>query len=123
MRLCPPALGLICALLSACTEGQATDPAPDNVAAGQRIYAMECTACHGADAAGGVLPGGVVAPDLAGLRQRHDGYFPPHFGRPFGIGPAATHNHAAPPPRIPPSGGPDTAPHPPVLKEDTRCAP
>ena len=88
--------GLIGTILSACSEPPV--PQPEAVRAGQRIYAMECAACHGADAAGRVLPGGVVAPDLAGLRQRNDGYFPREFVSRFVMGRLEKEDPSAPMP-------------------------
>jgi mono/diheme cytochrome c family protein len=81
MRLRLPAIvSMSCALLSACHEK--TDAAADAVQKGQIIYAKECSACHGPRGAGaGAAASGlaVVPPDLAGLTQRNDGYFPKEF--------------------------------------------
>lgn len=78
---------LSCALLSACTEGSIAER--DNVREGQRVYAKECAACHGArgEGAGPASLGlDVVPPDLTGLKQRNDGYFPREFVRRFVMG-------------------------------------
>ena len=56
---------------------------------GQVIYAKECAQCHGAAGAGAgpaSLGMGVPAPDLTGLSQRNDGYFPREFVRRFVMG-------------------------------------
>ncbi|WP_244153722.1 c-type cytochrome [Sulfitobacter delicatus] len=78
---------LSCALLSACTEGSIAEP--DNVREGQRVYAKECAACHGASGEGAgpaSLGLDVIPPDLTGLKQRNDGYFPREFVRRFVMG-------------------------------------
>ena len=90
---------LSCALLSACTEGSIAEP--DNVREGQRVYAKECAACHGArgEGAGPASLGlDVVPPDLTGLQQRNDGYFPREFVRRFVMGRLEKDDPASPMP-------------------------
>ena len=73
--------------LSACTP-LSTDVADANNR-GQLVYAKECSQCHGAGGEGGgpaSLGLGVVPPDLIGLKQRNDGYFPREFVRRFVMG-------------------------------------
>lgn len=80
-------VGLSGALLSACSDGPAEDA--DRVREGQRVYVKECAACHGARAEGAgpaSLHLDVVPPDLAGLKQRNDGYFPREFVSRFVMG-------------------------------------
>ncbi|MGC1502698.1 MAG: c-type cytochrome [Sulfitobacter sp.] len=78
----------ICAvLLSACT--QSSSASTDTSARGQLVYAKECSQCHGAAGEGGgpaSLGLAVVAPDLIGLKQRNDGYFPREFVARFVMG-------------------------------------
>ncbi|WPZ20474.1 cytochrome c [Sulfitobacter faviae] len=108
--------GLSCALLSACSEGSSDDT--DRVRAGQRVYAKECAACHGAQGEGGgpmSLHLDVVPPDLAGLKQRNDGYFPREFVSRFVVGQLAKDDPASPMPdfsavglrHVYPNGGAD----------------
>ena len=90
---------LSCALLSACTEGSIAEP--DNVREGQRVYAKECAACHGARGEGAgpaSLDLDVVPPDLTGLKQRNDGYFPREFVRRFVMGRLEKDDPASPMP-------------------------
>ena len=68
-------VGLSGALLSACSDGPAEDA--DRVREGQRVYVKECAASLRLD---------VVPPDLAGLKQRNDGYFPREFVSRFVMG-------------------------------------
>lgn len=78
-------LGLL--LLTACTED--TIAGPDALQNGQEIYAKECSACHGAQGRGSGPASydlGVAPPDLVGLKQRNDGYFPREFVRRFIMG-------------------------------------
>jgi mono/diheme cytochrome c family protein len=81
-------VAIICAaLLSACTE--ASSDALASSKRGQVVYAKECSQCHGAlgQGAGPASLGlGVVAPDLTGLTQRNDGFFPREFVRRFVMG-------------------------------------
>ncbi|MGB7244115.1 MAG: c-type cytochrome [Sulfitobacter sp.] len=72
-------ISICAALLSACTA--ATTDARDAVTQGQIVYAKECSQCHGAHG-----EGAGSAPDLIGLRQRNDGYFPREFVRRFVMG-------------------------------------
>ncbi|KEJ97798.1 Cytochrome C oxidase, cbb3-type, subunit III [Pseudosulfitobacter pseudonitzschiae] len=91
--------GLSCVLLSACTEGQIGHS--DAVRAGQRIYAKECAACHGAHGEGAgsaALALGTIPPDLTGLKQRNDGYFPREFVRRFIMGRLEKDDPASPMP-------------------------
>ena len=56
---------------------------------GKMVYTQECSQCHGTNGEGAgsaTLGLGVVPPDLAGLRQRNDGYFPRAFVRRFVMG-------------------------------------
>lgn len=76
-----------CVLLSACTDGSIAEA--DAVREGQLIYAKECSACHGARGEGvgsASLTLGVVPPNLTGLKQRNDGYFPREFVSQFIMG-------------------------------------
>lgn len=79
--------GVCVAVLSACTP---TSSGPSHAGKrGQLVYAKECSQCHGAKGEGGgpaSLGLGVVPPDLAGLKQRNDGYFPREFVRRFVMG-------------------------------------
>ncbi|WP_339770165.1 c-type cytochrome [uncultured Pseudosulfitobacter sp.] len=91
--------GLSCVLLSACTEGPVGDS--DAVRAGQRIYAKECAACHGTGGEGAgsaSLALGTIPPDLTGLKQRNDGYFPREFVRRFIMGRLEKDDPASPMP-------------------------
>jgi mono/diheme cytochrome c family protein len=75
------------ASLSACTPAS-TDAADANKR-GQLVYAKECSQCHGTRGEGGgpaSLGMGVVPPDLIGLKQRNDGYFPREFVSRFVMG-------------------------------------
>lgn len=74
-------------LLSACNE--ASTDARNAVKRGQFIYAKECSQCHGAEGKGAgsaSLGLGVAAPDLTGLYQRNDNFFPREFVRRFVMG-------------------------------------
>lgn len=80
-------VGVSCALLSACSDGPVEGA--DTVREGQRVYAKECAACHGVRGEGAgpaSLHLDVVPPDLAGLKQRNDGYFPREFVSRFVMG-------------------------------------
>ena len=81
------ALALAALPLAACTKADMqTNTA---VTRGKALYQTACAQCHGSDARGGgaaSLGLGVPAPDLAGLRQRDDGYFPREFVRRFVLG-------------------------------------
>lgn len=75
------------ALLSACTE--ASLEGSEAAKRGQLIYAKECSQCHGTrgEGAGSAsLDLGIVPPDLIGLKQRNDGYFPREFVSRFVMG-------------------------------------
>ena len=48
-------------------------PEPDE---GAMLFAENCTACHGADARGGVKVGNRTAPDLTRISARNGGSFP-----------------------------------------------
>jgi len=91
--------GLSCILLSACTEGSVADS--ETVSEGQRIYAKECAACHGARGEGAgpaSLSLAVVPPDLVYLKQRNDGYFPREFVSRFVMGRLEKDDPASPMP-------------------------
>ncbi|MEP2683466.1 MAG: cytochrome c [Sulfitobacter sp.] len=117
MRPCLTAfVGLSCALLAACSDGSSEDA--DRVREGQRVYAKECAACHGARGEGAgpmSLQLDVVPPDLAGLKQRNDGYFPREFVSRFVMGQLAKDDPASPMPdfsavglrHVYPNGGAD----------------
>lgn len=80
-------VGLSFVLLSACTERPVTGT--EAVREGQQIYLKECSACHGArgEGAGAAsLDLGYVPPNLTGLKQRNDGYFPREFVSRFIMG-------------------------------------
>lgn len=80
-------VGVSCALISACSDGPVEGA--DTVREGQRVYAKECAACHGVRGEGAgpaSLHLDVVPPDLAGLKQRNDGYFPREFVSRFVMG-------------------------------------
>ncbi len=107
---------LSCVLLSACTEVSIEDS--DGLRKGQLIYAKECSACHGArgEGAGSASLGlGVVPPDLTGLTQRNDGYFPREFVSRFVTGRLEKDDPASPMPdfstvglrHVYPNGGAD----------------
>ncbi|TNF58217.1 MAG: cytochrome c [Rhodobacteraceae bacterium] len=53
-------------LLAACTIGSEM-PGPDE---GAKLFAQNCTACHGANGTGG------IGPDLTAIAQRNGGTFP-----------------------------------------------
>lgn len=79
--------GLSCFLLSGCSEGSIKGS--EEIREGQLIFAKECSACHGARGKGAgseSLAVGVVPPDLTGLKQRNDGYFPREFVSRFIMG-------------------------------------
>ena len=117
MRPCLTAIvSLSCVLLSACTEGAVQES--DGLRKGHLIYAKECSACHGVrgEGAGSASLGlGVVPPDLAGLKQRNDGYFPREFVRRFIMGRLEKDDPASPMPdfsmvglrHVYPNGGAD----------------
>ena len=79
--------GLCAAFLSACAPTSA-DPSQSG-RRGQLVYAKECSQCHGANGEGdgpAAFGLGVAPPDLIGLKQRNDGYFPREFVRRFVLG-------------------------------------
>jgi mono/diheme cytochrome c family protein len=81
------AASLCAVLLSACVN-TSVDMSKD-VQRGQLIYTAECAQCHGARGQGGGSAAaglGVAPPDLAGLKQRNDGYFPREFVSRFVMG-------------------------------------
>lgn len=105
-------VGTICAFLTACSEPPDRDPRA--VREGQRIYAKECAACHG----GGMEPGNaaaspsyVVAPDLALLKRRNDGYFPREFVSRFVMGQLEKDDPASPMPDFSAQGLRNVYPH------------
>jgi mono/diheme cytochrome c family protein len=68
------AAGLAAAtVIAGCTVAENEMPTRDD---GARIFADNCAACHGSDAAGGVLAGGAEAPDLTVLARDNGGSFP-----------------------------------------------
>ena len=125
MRPCLTAfVGLSCALLAACSDGPSEDA--DRVREGQRVYAKECAACHGARGEGAgpmSLQLDVVPPNLAGLKQRNDGYFPREFVSRFVMGQLAKDDPASPMPdfsavglrHVYPNGGADGGCWKPIL--------
>ncbi|MFD3190559.1 c-type cytochrome [Sedimentitalea sp. HM32M-2] len=59
-------------VLTACTEVEM--PGPDE---GARLFAENCTQCHGTRGQGGVVPdSGQRAPDLTAISARNGGQFP-----------------------------------------------
>lgn len=87
----------LCALtISACTQVSS-----DTRKRGQHVYAKECSQCHGTRGEGGggaSLGLGVVPPDLTGLKQRNDGYFPREFVSRFVMGQLAKDDPNSPMP-------------------------
>ena len=63
---------VLVALVAACAMPDEM-PAPSE---GARLFADNCTACHGYRADGGALIGGETAPDLTEIAARNDGVFP-----------------------------------------------
>lgn len=78
---------LVGALLAGCND---TTVMPQNSAKqGQIIYSKECSQCHGRRGEGGgpeSLGLGVVPPNLVGLKDRNDGFFPREFVSRFVMG-------------------------------------
>ncbi len=74
-------------LLAACTNTAPEGAKSQN--RGKYVYTKECSKCHGPNGEGSgsaALGMGVSAPDLTGLQQRNDGYFPREFVRRFVMG-------------------------------------
>ena len=62
---------LVCALVAGCVEDAMPEP-PE----GARLFADNCTACHGYRGEGAALIGGQTAPDLTRIAARAGGDFP-----------------------------------------------
>lgn len=89
----------LCLMLAACSE--TSSASPEAVQRGAVIYAKECAACHGPRGGGYGAEAyglGVAPPDLTGLEQRNDGYFPREFVRRFVMGQLERDDPASPMP-------------------------
>ena len=60
-----------CAIVAACVQDAMPEPSE-----GARLFADNCTACHGYRGEGGDLIGGQDAPDLTRIAELNDGTFP-----------------------------------------------
>ena len=63
-------------VLAACAASASPDVTkvrdPDSVAAGEVLYQVNCSRCHGPDADGGRVPGGPLAPSLVDRKALND---------------------------------------------------
>ncbi|UWR21818.1 cytochrome c [Sulfitobacter sp. S190] len=86
----PQIIASLCAVVLCLSACAATSNRPEDASKrGRLIYAKECAQCHGLAGEGGgpaSLGLGGPAPDLVGLSQRNDGFFPREFVSRFVMG-------------------------------------